>query len=45
MKAATQAESVTVEAGAVVQTEASNIAETKGGLELTDLPVAIRRVC
>jgi Carboxypeptidase regulatory-like domain len=38
---ATQAESVTVEAVAVVQTDASNIAETKGSLELTNLPVAI----
>lgn len=41
LKVATQATSVTVEAIAVVQTDASNIAETKGSLELTDLPVAI----
>jgi Carboxypeptidase regulatory-like domain len=41
MKVATQATVVTVEAIAVVQTDASNIAETKGSLELTDLPVAI----
>ena len=38
---ATQATTVNVEAIAVVQTDASNIAETKGALELTDLPVAI----
>src|SRR5208282_269007 len=30
-----------VEAIAVVQTDASNVAETKGSLELTDLPVSI----
>jgi hypothetical protein len=41
LKVATQAESVTVEAVAVVTTDAANIAETKGALELTDLPVAI----
>jgi hypothetical protein len=41
LKVAAQAESVTVEAVAVVQTDASNVAETKGSLELTDLPVAI----
>ncbi len=41
LKVASQATSVTVEAVAVVQTDASNIAETKGTLELTDLPVAI----
>jgi hypothetical protein len=41
LKVASQAESVTVEAVAVVQTDASNIAETKGSLELTNLPVAI----
>jgi hypothetical protein len=41
LKVATQAESVTVEAVAVVQTDASNIAESKGSLELTNLPVAI----
>jgi Carboxypeptidase regulatory-like domain/TonB dependent receptor len=41
LQVASQATSVTVEAVAVVQTDASNIAETKGSLELTDLPVAI----
>jgi len=41
LKVASQTTSVTVEAVAVVQTDASNIAETKGSLELTDLPVAI----
>jgi len=41
LKVASQATSVTVEAVAVVQTDASNIAETKGSLELTNLPVAI----
>ncbi len=41
MKVASQATSVTVEAVAVVQTDASNISETKGSLELTNLPVAI----
>jgi hypothetical protein len=41
LKVQSQAESVTVEAVAVVQTDASNIAETKGSLELTNLPVAI----
>jgi hypothetical protein len=41
LKVASQATSVTVEAVAVVQTDASNIAETKGSIELTDLPVAI----
>ncbi len=41
LKVASQATSVTVEAVAVVQTDASNVAETKGSLELTDLPVAI----
>jgi hypothetical protein len=38
---AAQATSVTVEAVATIQTEVSNVAETKGSLELTDLPVAI----
>jgi hypothetical protein len=38
---ASQAESVTVQAVATIQTEVSNVAETKGSLELTDLPVAI----
>jgi carboxypeptidase family protein len=41
MKVATQATVVTVEAIAVVQSDASNVAETKGSLELIDLPVAI----
>jgi len=41
LKVASQATSVTVEAVAVVQTDASNIAETKGSLELINLPVAI----
>jgi hypothetical protein len=41
LKVASQVTSVTVEAVAVVQTDASNIAETKGSAELTDLPVAI----
>jgi hypothetical protein len=41
LKVASQATSVTVEAVAVVQTDASNVAETKGSLELTNLPVAI----
>jgi hypothetical protein len=41
LKIASQTESVTVEAVAVVQTDASNVAETKGSLELTNLPVAI----
>jgi hypothetical protein len=41
LQLASQATSVTVEAVSVVQTEASNVAETKGSLELTDLPVAI----
>jgi Carboxypeptidase regulatory-like domain/TonB-dependent Receptor Plug Domain/TonB dependent receptor len=41
LKVASQATSVTVEAVAVVQTDTSNIAETKGSQQLTDLPVAI----
>ncbi len=41
MKVASQATTVNVEAVAVVQTDASNVAETKGSLELTNLPVAI----
>jgi Carboxypeptidase regulatory-like domain len=41
VKVASQATSVTVEAVAVIQTDASSISETKGSLELTDLPVAI----
>jgi hypothetical protein len=41
LKVASQATSVNVEAVSIVQTDASNIAETKGSLELTNLPVAI----
>jgi hypothetical protein len=41
LKVASQATSVTIEAVAVVQTDASNVSETKGSLELTNLPVAI----
>ncbi len=41
MKVATQATTVTVEATEVLQTETSSVSETKGSLELTDLPVAI----
>ena len=41
LQLASQATSVTVEAVSVVQTDVSNVAETKGSLELTDLPVAI----
>ncbi len=41
LKVASQATTVNVEAVAVVQTDASNISETKGTLELTNLPVAI----
>jgi hypothetical protein len=41
LKVATQATVVTVEAASVLQTETSSVAETKGSLELTDLPVAI----
>lgn len=41
LKVATQATTVNVEAVSVVQTDVSNVAETKGSLELTDLPVAI----
>src|SRR5580693_5551080 len=41
LKVATQATTVTVEAVATIQTDVSNVAETKGSLELTDLPVAI----
>jgi len=41
LKVASQAESVTVEAVAVVQTDASSISESKGSLELINLPVAI----
>jgi hypothetical protein len=41
LKVASQATSVTVEAVPVVQTDVSNISESKGNLQLTDLPVAI----
>ena len=41
LKVASQTESVTVEAVAVIQTDASNVSESKGSLELIDLPVAI----
>ena len=41
LKVATQATTVNVEAVSIVQTDASNISETKGSLELTNLPVAI----
>lgn len=42
LEVATQTTTVNVEtAGTVVQTDTSSGAETKGGLELTDLPVAI----
>jgi hypothetical protein len=41
LKVASQATTVNVEAVAVVQTDASNVSETKGSLELTNLPVAI----
>ncbi len=41
LKVASQATTVNVEAVSIVQTDASNIAVTKGSLELTNLPVAI----
>ncbi len=41
MKLASQATVVTVEATSVLQTETSSVGESKGSLELTDLPVAI----
>src|SRR6202795_4416711 len=41
LKIASQAATITVEAIAIVQTDASNVSESKGALELTDLPVAI----
>lgn len=43
LKVASQATTVNVEssAGALVQTDTSNVAETKSGRELVDLPVAI----
>src|SRR5665213_3153974 len=41
MKVASQVTTVNVEAVSIVQTDASNVSETKGSLELTNLPVAI----
>ena len=41
LKIASQVSTVNVEAVAVVQTDASNVSESKGSLELTNLPVAI----
>ena len=41
LKVESQATTVTVEAVSIVQTDASNVSETKGSLELVDLPVAI----
>ena len=41
LQVASQAATVTVEAIATIQTDISNVSETKGALELTDLPVAI----
>ncbi len=41
LKVASQATTVNVEAVSIVQTDASNVSETKGSLELTNLPVAI----
>ena len=41
LQVSSQATTVNVEAIAMVQTDASNISETKGSLELTNLPVAI----
>ncbi len=41
LKLSQQATVVTVEATSILQTETSSVAETKGSLELTDLPVAI----
>ena len=41
LQVATQATTVNVEAASVLQTDVSNVAETKGSRELTDLPVAI----
>ena len=43
LQIASQSTTINVEssAGAVIQTDTSSIAETKGSLELTDLPVAI----
>ena len=41
LQVASEATTVQVEAVATIQTETSNVAETKGSVELTDLPVAI----
>jgi hypothetical protein len=41
LKVALQTTKMIVDAVAVVQTDASNVSETKGSLELTNLPVAI----
>jgi hypothetical protein len=41
LQVASQATTVNVEAASIVQLDVSNVAETKGSLELTDLPVAI----
>jgi hypothetical protein len=41
LRIAAEASNLTVAAVAVVQTDTSNVTETKGSLELTDLPVAI----
>ena len=41
MQVASQAVTVNVEATSILQTDVSNVAETKGSRELTDLPVAI----
>jgi len=41
LKVESQATTVNVEAVSIVQTDASNVSETKGSLELVDLPVAI----
>lgn len=41
LRVASQATTVNVEAVSIVQTDASNVSETKGSLELTNLPVAI----
>ncbi|HME09903.1 MAG TPA: TonB-dependent receptor [Bryobacteraceae bacterium] len=41
LQVSSQVTTVNVEAVSVVQTDSSNVAETKGSLELTNLPVAI----
>ena len=41
MRVASQVTTVDVQAVEIVQTDASNVSETKGSLELTNLPVAI----